>query len=83
MNRLCELNVVEQVRHVCETTIVQDAWDRGQGLAVHGLVYGLDDGRLRDLGTSVAASDEVRSVYVEAVAGLAKDRPARRVARAR
>jgi carbonic anhydrase len=82
-NRLCELNVVEQVRHVCETTIVQDAWERKQSLAVHGLVYGLDDGRLRDLGTSVASSDEVGQVYTEAVAGLAKDRPARRVARAR
>jgi carbonic anhydrase len=83
VNRLCELNVVEQVRHVCETTIVQDAWDRKQSLAIHGLVYGLDDGRLRDLGTSVASADEVSQVYAEAVAGLAKDRPARRVARAR
>jgi carbonic anhydrase len=71
------------VRHVCETTIVQDAWDRRQSLAIHGLVYGLDDGRLRDLGTSVASADEVGAVYEEAVAGLAKDRPARRVARAR
>jgi carbonic anhydrase len=83
VNRLCELNVVEQVRHVCETTIAQDAWDRKQSLAVHGLVYGLDDGRLRDLGTSVASAEEVEQVYTEAVAGLAKDRPARRVARAR
>ena len=83
VNRLCELNVVEQVRHVCETTIVQDAWERKQSLAVHGLVYGLDDGRLRDLGTSVASADEVGQVYAEAVAGLAKDRPARGVARAR
>lgn len=83
VNRLCELNVVEQVRHVCETTIAQDAWDRKQSLAVHGLVYGLDDGRLRDLGTSVASAEEVGQVYTEAVAGLAKDRPARRVARAR
>jgi carbonic anhydrase len=83
LNRLCELNVVEQVRHVCETTIVQDAWDRGQALAIHGLIYGLDDGRLRDLGTSVDEAAEVPSAYAEAIAGLAKDRPARRVARAR
>jgi carbonic anhydrase len=82
-NRLCELNVVEQVRHVCETTIVQDAWERGQQLAVHGLVYGLDDGRLRDLGTSVAQAAEVLPVYAEAVEGLARDEPARRVAQTR
>jgi carbonic anhydrase len=83
VNRLCELNVVEQVRHVCETTIVQDAWERGQSLAVHGLIYGLEDGRLRDLGTSVAAAEDVALVYAEALDGLAKDRPARTTARAR
>jgi carbonic anhydrase len=47
--RLVELNVREQVRHVCEATVVQDAWRRGQPLAVHGWVYGLEDGLLRDL----------------------------------
>jgi carbonic anhydrase len=47
--RLCELNVVEQVRHVCEATVVQDAWAAGRPLAVHGWIYGLDDGLLRDL----------------------------------
>jgi carbonic anhydrase len=46
---LCELNVVEQVANVCRTTVVQTAWERGQELAVHGWVYGLDDGLLRDL----------------------------------
>jgi carbonic anhydrase len=46
---LCELNVVEQVANVCRTTVVQGAWERGQELAVHGWVYGLDDGLLRDL----------------------------------
>jgi carbonic anhydrase len=51
-DRLCELNVAEQVVHVCETTIVEDAWARGQDLTVHGLVYGLEDGLLRDLGVS-------------------------------
>jgi carbonic anhydrase len=48
--RLCELNVVEQVRHVCEATVVQDAWHAGRPLAVHGWIYGLEDGLLRDLG---------------------------------
>jgi carbonic anhydrase len=48
--RLCELNVVEQVRHVCEATVVQDAWAARRPLTVHGWIYGLDDGLLRDLG---------------------------------
>jgi len=48
--RLCELNVIEQVRHVCEATVVRDAWIAGRPLAVHGWIYGLDDGLLRDLG---------------------------------
>jgi carbonic anhydrase len=47
--KLCELNVVAQVRNVCESTIVQNAWESGQPLAVHGWVYGLEDGLLRDL----------------------------------
>ena len=46
VDRLCELNVIEQVLHVCQTTIVQDAWHRGQPLRVHGWIYGLRDGRL-------------------------------------
>jgi carbonic anhydrase len=48
-DRLCELNVVEQVENVCQTTIVQDAWTSGQELSVHGWIYGLADGLLRDL----------------------------------
>ncbi len=54
LDRLCELNVVEQVANVCQTTIVEDAWSRDQELAVHGLVYGLRDGLLSDLGVSVS-----------------------------
>ena len=50
VDRLCELNVTDQARHVCETTIVQDAWGRGQVLDVHAWIYGLKDGRLSDLG---------------------------------
>ena len=53
-DRMCELNVVEQVVNVCQTTIVADAWARGQDLTVHGLVYGLEDGLLRDLGVSAS-----------------------------
>ena len=52
VDRLCELNVAEQVANVCQTTIVEDAWARGQPLTVHGLVYRLEDGLLRDLGVS-------------------------------
>ncbi|HKB10394.1 MAG TPA: carbonate dehydratase [Vicinamibacterales bacterium] len=49
LDRLCELNVLEQARHVCETTVIQDAWERGQIVNVHAWIYGLHDGRLRDL----------------------------------
>jgi carbonic anhydrase len=52
-NRLCELNVVEQVANVCQTSIVRDAWRRGQEVAVHGWIYGLQDGLLRDLNTTI------------------------------
>jgi carbonic anhydrase len=55
-DRLCELNVVEQVVNVCQTTIVADAWTRRQDLTVHGLVYGLEDGLLRDLGVSASSA---------------------------
>ena len=53
LDRLCELNVVEQVMSVARTTIVQSAWTRGQELAIHGWIYGLQDGLLRDLGVSI------------------------------
>ena len=58
-NRLCELNVTEQVINVAQTTVVRDAWERGQQLSIHGWVYGLHDGLLRDLGMSVAGIDEL------------------------
>lgn len=54
LDRLCELNVVQQVRRVAETPIVLDAWSRGQALKVHGLCYGLKDGRLRNLDCSLS-----------------------------
>ena len=53
-DRLCELNVLEQVINVCQTTIVQDAWERGQNLTVHSWVYSLEDGIVRDLGMAVS-----------------------------
>lgn len=58
LDRLCALNVIEQVMSVSRTTIVQAAWERGQELAVHGWIYGLQDGLLRDLGVSVTNAAE-------------------------
>ena len=55
INRLAELNVVEQVRNIARTTIVQDAWRRDQKLRLHGWIYGLTDGLIHDLGVSVSA----------------------------
>ncbi|MGE5638831.1 MAG: carbonate dehydratase [Clostridia bacterium] len=68
--RLCELNVVEQVANVCQTTIARDAWERGQPLTVHGWIYGIQDGRLRDLGTTVDAYDQAGAVYRAALEAL-------------
>lgn len=65
--RLCELNVIEQARHVCETTVAQDAWERGQKVAVHGWIYGLGDGRLRDLGFLARQPEETARAYEEAI----------------
>ena len=53
VDRLCELNVIEQVQNVANTTIVQEAWRRGQAVTVHGWIYGIKDGLLRDLDVSV------------------------------
>lgn len=66
--RLCELNVIEQVLNVSRTTIVQSAWERGQELAVHGLIYGLEDGHLRELDICITCQDELASKYKSAVA---------------
>jgi carbonic anhydrase len=69
-DRLCELNVIEQVANVCQTTIARDAWARGQELTVHGGIYGLKDGLLRDLNVTVSAPSETDVVYRAAVAAL-------------
>ena len=58
-DRLCELNVIEQVNNVCQTTVVQDAWARGQRVVVHGFVYSLDDGLLRRVAASISQAAEV------------------------
>ncbi len=61
-DRLCALNVIEQVNNVCQTTIVQEAWARGQDLTVHGWIYGLEDGGLSDLGATISAPDQMAPV---------------------
>ena len=68
--RLCEFNVIEQVDNVCKTSIVRDAWDRGQVVTVHGLIYGLKDGHLRNLKCSAASLTEAAVSYKSAVAAL-------------
>ena len=68
--RLCELNVIEQVANVCQTTIALDAWERGQELTVHGWIYGLEDGLLRDLNVTVGSIDETLTAYQKAIAAL-------------
>lgn len=68
--RLCELNVVEQVSNVCQTSILRDAWKRGQEVTVHGWIYGLRDGLLRDLQCSASNPDEAVEQCKAAVASL-------------
>ncbi len=72
-NRLCELNVIEQAVNVCQTTIARDAWERGQELTVHGWIYGLQDGLLRDLNMTVDNFSETQAVYQAAVAAVGRD----------
>ena len=69
---LCELNVIEQVANVCQTTIARDAWARGQELTVHGWIYGLKDGLLRDLDVTISAPGETDGAYRAALAALSR-----------
>ena len=69
--RLCELNVIEQVINVCQTTVVQDAWARGQALSVHGWIYGLHDGLVRQLGLDIDSPQALSEQYPVAIAALA------------
>ncbi len=70
VDALVELNVLEQSRNVCRTTVAHDAWQRGQRVVVHGWVYGLHNGLLEDLCITVAAADEVGPAYDAALAGV-------------
>lgn len=63
----CELNVIERVVNVAQTTVVQDAWARGQTLTVHGWIYGIQDGLIRDLGMSVSQAEDLQARYASAV----------------
>ncbi len=64
---LCEMNAIEQVGHVAQSTVVQDAWARGQTLSVHGWCYGLKDGKVKDLQVTMSRADHVLDVYREAI----------------
>ena len=70
LDHLCELNVIEQVVNVAQTTIVQDAWSRGHELSIHGWIYGLVDGLVRDLSTTVSSPAETAAIYRAALAAL-------------
>ncbi len=72
LNRLCELNVIEQMANVCSTTLVQDAWARGQPLSVHGWVYGIQDGLLREMGAAASSRDEAAQVYWDTIEGIGR-----------
>ena len=63
LDLLCELNVAEQVSNVCNTTIVQNAWKRGQPLSVHGFVYSVKNGILKDLGVNISRMEELAPIY--------------------
>ena len=73
-NVLCELNVIEQVSNVCQTTIARDAWERGQPLTVHSWIYGLRDGIMRNLGMSVSSAKEFEPQYRTALAAIESGR---------
>ena len=70
LDALCELNVLEQSLNVCQTTVVQDAWARGQEVVVHGWVYGLHNGLINDMRMSVASADALAGVYAQALDDL-------------
>jgi carbonic anhydrase len=74
VDRLCELNVVEQVHNVCSTTVIQEAWERGQSLAVHGWIYRIQDGLIRDMNVTISNPDEIALAY--RVATTPPDSPA-------
>ncbi|MEO7241809.1 MAG: carbonate dehydratase [Variovorax sp.] len=68
---LCELNVIEQVMNVAETTVMLDAWKRGQGVILHGWIYGIEDGLLKDLHMTVGPDDDLAATYHTALRSVA------------
>ncbi|HEY6897883.1 MAG TPA: carbonate dehydratase [Rhodocyclaceae bacterium] len=72
VDRLCELNVLEQVANIAHTTLVRDAWDRGQPLTVHGWVYGISDGLMRDVGIRASSVEELGNSYQAALKTIAE-----------
>ena len=76
-DRLCELNVLEQVVNLCHTVVVQDAWKRAQPLTVHGWIYGLRDGLMNDLGVTVSGPEGIDSIYAGALERLDPIQPGR------
>jgi carbonic anhydrase len=72
VDALVELNVLEQARNVCQTTIVKDAWARGQTVTVHGWVYGLHNGLLEDLRITATCSEEVQTAFAQGLAAVEK-----------
>jgi carbonic anhydrase len=71
-NILCELNAVEQVLNVAQSTVLQDAWSRGQDVTLHGCVYGLHDGLLQNLHMRITGNDGIESIDREAVAAIGR-----------
>lgn len=63
LNLLCELNVIEQVNNICHTTVVQEAWREGQQLSVHGWIYGIDNGLIKDLRVSTSRREDINQIY--------------------
>lgn len=74
LDMLCELNVIEQVMNVAQTTVMQDAWARGQRVALHGWVYGLKDGLLQDMHITLDSPEGMASLYRAAIAGVSATR---------
>lgn len=77
LDLLCELNVIEQVQHLCINSLIRRAWQRGQELHVHGCIYGLDKGILHDLGVTISGSEVVESGYQAALQKLKARFPAK------
>ena len=72
IDQVCELNVIEQVSNVARTSIVADAWNRGQELMIHGWIYGMKDGLLKDLDVNISNAEELRTKYNQAIDGINK-----------